>query len=342
MPKIIAEMSGNHNGSLNHALDIVRAVAASGAHLLKIQTYTADTITLPVSGGLFDVSDNHQLWGSRNLYDLYQEAHTPWEWHEPIFSLARELGLTPFSTPFDETAVDFLENLDIALYKIASLEIIDLPLIRTVASTGKPMIISTGAATLGEIEEAVVAARDGGCSDLTLMLCTSSYPAKPEDAHLARLRALKDLFGTKVGLSDHTQGIYTSLAAVALGADLIEKHVTLDRNWGGVDSEFSIEPSELEQLVLGAKEVASSIGNSSSWRKISESESLRHRPSIYVTKRVLKGDLVSLENVRTVRPSGGLEPKHIPVVIGRKFLCDLDVGTPLDWSLISNQDEQQE
>jgi N-acetylneuraminate synthase len=204
------------------------------------------------------------------------------------------------------------------------------------------MIISTGAATLGEIEEAVVAARDGGCSDLTLMLCTSSYPAKPEDTHLARLRALKDLFGTKVGLSDHTQGIYTSLAAVALGADFIEKHVILDRNWGGVDSEFSIEPSELQQLVLGAKEVASSIGNSSSWRKISESESLRHRPSIYVTKRVLKGDLVSLENVRTVRPSGGLEPKHIPMVIGRKFLFDLDVGTPLDWSLISNQDKQQE
>ena len=250
MPRIIAEMSGNHNGSLNHALDIVRAVAESGADLLKIQTYTADTITLPVSGGLFDVSYDHQLLGSRNLYDLYQDAHTPWDWHEPIFSLARELGLTPFSTPFDETAVDFLENLDIALYKIASLEIIDLPLIRTVASTGKPMIISTGAATLGEIEEAVVAARDGGCSDLTLMLCTSSYPAKPDDTHLARLRVLKDLFGTKVGLSDHTNGIYTSLAAVALGADFIEKHVTLDRNWGGVDSEFSIEPNELEQLVL--------------------------------------------------------------------------------------------
>jgi len=338
MPKIIAEMSGNHNGSLNHALDIVRAVAASGADLLKIQTYTADTITLPVSGGLFAVSDNHQLWGSRNLYDLYQEAHTPWEWHEPIFSLARELGLTPFSTPFDETAVDFLENLDISLYKIASLEIIDLPLIRTVASTGKPMIISTGAATLGEIEEAVDAARDGGCKDLTLMLCTSSYPAKPEDTHLARLNVLKDLFNTKIGLSDHTKGIYTALAAVALGAEFIEKHVTLNRGEGGVDSEFSIEPHELTQLVLGAKEVMCSIGDSSSWRKVSESESLRHRPSIYVTQKVSKGETVTLDNVRTVRPSGGIEPKFLPMVLGRRFLCDSDLGTPLNWPMISSNE----
>ena len=338
MPRIIAEMSGNHNGSLNHALGIVRAVAMSGADLLKIQTYTADTITLPVSGGLFAVSDNHQLWGSRNLYDLYQEAHTPWEWHEPIFSLARELGLTPFSTPFDETAVDFLENLDISLYKIASLEIIDLPLIRTVASTGKPMIISTGAATLGEIEEAVDAARDGGCKDLTLMLCTSSYPAKPEDTHLARLNVLKDLFNTKIGLSDHTKGIYTALAAVALGAEFIEKHVTLNRGEGGVDSEFSIEPHELTQLVIGAKEVVCSIGDSSSWRKVSESESLRHRPSIYVTQKVSKGETVTLENVRTVRPSGGIEPKFLAMVLGRRFLCDSDLGTPLNWSMISNNE----
>lgn len=338
MPRIIAEMSGNHNGSLNHALGIVRAVAMAGADLLKIQTYTADTITLPVSGGLFAVSDNHQLWGSRNLYDLYQEAHTPWEWHEPIFSLARELGVTPFSTPFDETAVDFLENLDISLYKIASLEIIDLPLIRTVASTGKPMIISTGAATLGEIEEAVDAARDGGCKDLTLMLCTSSYPAKPEDTHLARLNVLKDLFNTKIGLSDHTKGIYTALAAVALGAEFIEKHVTLNRGEGGVDSEFSIEPHELTQLVLGAKEVVCSIGDSSSWRKVSESESLRHRPSIYVTQKVSKGETVTLENVRTVRPSGGIEPKFLPMVLGRRFLCDSDLGTPLNWSMISNNE----
>lgn len=335
MPKIIVEMSGNHNGSLGRALEIVRAVAAAGADLLKIQTYTADTITLPVSGGLFDVSDNHQLWGSRNLYDLYKEAHTPWEWHEPIFALARELGMTPFSTPFDETAVDFLESLDTPLYKIASLEIIDLPLIRRVARTTKPLIISTGAATLGEIEEAVEAARSSGCSDLTLMLCTSSYPAKPQDAHLARIDVLKDLFGTKVGLSDHTHGINTSLAAAALGSEYIERHVTLDRKDGGVDSEFSLEPAELKQLVLGVREVSSAIGNTQTWRKPAESESLRHRPSIYVTRKVTRGEVVSTDNVRTVRPSGGIEPKYLPTVLGQVFVCEADLGTPLNWSMIS-------
>lgn len=335
MVRIIAEMSGNHNGSIESALNIVRAVAQSGAHYLKLQTYTADTITLPVRGGFFDVSQNHELWGSRNLYELYTEAHTPWEWHEEIFQTARALGVTPFSTPFDESAVDFLESLNVGLYKIASLEIVDIPLIRYVANTHKPLIISTGTATVGEIEEAVTAARESGCQDLTLMLCTSSYPAVASDAHLARLGILKDLFEVKVGISDHTRSIYVSLAAVALGASLIERHVTLDREAGGIDSNFSLNPAELKELVKASKEVEQSIGNKFSWRKSSEAESLRHRPSIHVTKKVNKGEKVSLDNVSTLRPSGGLEPKNLPRVIGKFFTRDADMGTPVSWELVS-------
>jgi pseudaminic acid synthase len=327
-------MSGNHNGSLENALKIVREVAAAGSHYLKIQTYTADTITLPVTGGFFDVSTDHELWGSKNLYELYTEAHTPWEWHEPIFELSRELGVIPFSTPFDETAVDFLEKLEVPLYKIASLEIIDTPLIRLVANTGKPMIISTGTATLGEIEDAVEAARAGGCSKLTLMLCTSSYPAKPIDTHLARIRTLQDMFDVEVGLSDHTKGINVAIGAIALGATLIEKHVTLDRNDGGVDSAFSLEPHELSALVIAAEEVSSAIGNSYTWQKNAESESLRHRPSIYITDSVSVNQTITLANIRTVRPSGGLEPKHLEQVLGRKYAKAANMGTPLSWDMI--------
>ena len=333
MVKVIAEISGNHNGSLDRALDIVTAVAKSGAQYVKLQTYTADTITLPSDGGLFRVSDGHPLWGGKRLYDLYEDAHTPWEWHEPIFSYARSLGLTPFSTPFDETAVAFLEELEVELYKIASLEIVDLPLIETVARTGKPMIISTGTATLTEISEAVETARSGGCRSLTLLLCTSSYPAKPEDSNLSRLGLLSKMFDVEIGFSDHTLGINNSVAAVALGARVIEKHVTLNRNDGGVDSAFSIEPHELGDLVRAAYEVELAIGRPDQWSTKAEAESLRHRPSLYITKAVRAGDAITPENVRSVRPSGGLEPKFSSLVMGKKFLRDAKMGDPLSWDL---------
>jgi N-acetylneuraminate synthase len=308
--------------------------AEAGAHYLKIQTYTADTITLPVDSPLFRVSDAHELWGGKRLYDLYEEAHTPWEWHKPIFDLARNLGMQAFSTPFDETAVEFLESLDVPLYKIASLEIVDTPLIRLTASTKKPLIISTGTATIAEIADAVEAARAGGCEDLTLLVCTSSYPANPADANLARMAALKDIFGAKVGLSDHTMGVGVSLAAVALGAELIEKHVTLDRNDGGVDSAFSLEPHELKLLVEETAKVAVAVGQSDVWATSAETESLRHRPSLYVTTSVKAGDEITEHNVRSVRPSGGLAPKELPRVLGNRFVQDAEIGTPLSWGLI--------
>jgi pseudaminic acid synthase len=332
--KIIAEMSGNHNGSLDRALEIVSAVAASGARYVKLQTYTADTITLPVDGGLFQVSDDHPLWGGKSLYSLYQNAYTPWEWHEPLFKHARSLGLIPFSTPFDETAVDFLEGLNVELYKIASLEIVDLPLIEMVARTGKPMIISTGTATLAEISEAVEAARRGGCQSITLLLCTSSYPAKAEDSNLSRLGLLSKLFDVEVGFSDHTLGISNSVAAVALGARVIEKHFTLKRSDGGVDSAFSIEPHELRQLVDAASEVELAIGRPDQWSTQAEAESLRHRPSLYVTKNVSAGEAITSENVRSVRPSGGLQPKFIGLVIGKSFTRDAKMGDPVSWDLV--------
>lgn len=335
-PFIIAEISGNHNGDLERGLEIVRAAAAAGASAVKIQTYTADTITLPVSTAAFKVSEGHELWGNKTLYELYEEAHTPWEWHKPIFDLAKELGMQAFSTPFDETAVDFLESLDVPLYKIASLEIVDLPLIKQVAQTGKPMILSVGTASIGEVADAVEAARDGGCTDLTLLACTSSYPAKPEDANLLRIPALAEIFNVKVGLSDHTLGIGVSVAAVALGATVIEKHVTLRRADGGVDSAFSLEPEELKALVDECNAAYVARGSAHVWTTKAETESLRLRPSLYVTKAVKAGELISHENVRSVRPAGGLPPKDLPLVIGRHFSQDAEIGTPVEWSLIND------
>lgn len=332
-PLIVAEISGNHNGSLSRALDIVRAVADSGAHAVKIQTYTADTITLDVDSPAFKISPDHELWPSRKLYDLYDEAHTPWEWHEPIFSLAKDLGLIAFSTPFDETAVDLLEALDVPIYKIASLEIVDLPLIQRVAQTGKPMILSVGTATITEVAEAVEAAREGGCQDLTLLACTSSYPALAEDANLLRMPVMRDIFGVKVGLSDHTMGLGVSVAAAALGATIIEKHVTLDRNEGGVDSAFSLEPHEVAQLVEACSDATKALGSPSAWATTAERESLRMRPSLYVSADVKAGDIISFENVRSVRPSGGLHPKHLSSVVGKVFLADARTGTPLTWDM---------
>lgn len=332
-PMIIAEISGNHNGSLERALEIVRAAAAAGATAVKIQTYTADTITLNVDSPAFRVSAGHELWGDRTLYDLYEEAHTPWEWHEPIFSLARELGLLAFSTPFDETAVEFLETLNVPLYKIASLEIVDLPLIKQVAETGKPMILSVGTASVAEVASAVEAARAGGCTDLTLLACTSSYPAIPDDANLLRMPVMAELFGCKVGLSDHTLGIGVAVAAAALGASVIEKHVTLARADGGVDSAFSLEPHELKQLVDECDAAVRALGSADVWSTTAENESLRLRPSLYVALDVKAGDAVTEANVRSVRPAGGLAPAELPRVIGRVFSADAVAGTPVSWDL---------
>jgi len=333
-PLVVAEISGNHNGSLDRALDIVRAAADAGAHAVKLQTYTADTITLDVDTPAFRLSAGHELWGSRRLYELYQEAYTPWEWHAPVFDLARELGMLAFSTPFDETAVEFLETLDVPLYKIASFEIVDLPLIRQVAETGKPVIVSVGTATIAEVAAAVEAARAGGCTDLTLLACTSDYPASPDDANLRRIPVMAELFGVKVGLSDHTPGIGVSIAATALGATVIEKHVTLRRADGGVDSAFSLEPEELRQLVEGCDAAARALGSASTWSTAAETEALRLRPSLYVSADVKAGDVATPQNVRSVRPGGGLPPAEIDRVLGRTFAVDAALGTPVDWSLL--------
>lgn len=335
MPFVVAEISGNHNGSLEQALRIVEAVAKAGAHAVKIQTYTADTITLNVDSPAFRVSKGHALWSDRTLYSLYEEAHTPWAWHEPIFHAARDAGLIAFSTPFDETAVEFLESLDAPLYKIASLEIVDLPLIRATARTGKPLVISTGTATLAEIGAAVDAARQGGCTDLTLLVCTSSYPASPDEANLRRIPALAELFGVKVGLSDHTLGVGVAVAAAALGATMIEKHVTLSRADGGVDSAFSLEPHELQLMIESCDQAVRALGSASAWSTSSEQESMRLRPSLYVTRDVRAGDTVSDETVRSVRPSGGLPPDMIDVLIGRTFSRDAAAGTPVGWELFT-------
>lgn len=333
-PLIVAEISGNHNGSLDRALDIVRAAAAAGAHAVKLQTYTADTITLDVDTPAFRLSADHELWGSARLYDLYQQAYTPWEWHAPVFELARELGMIAFSTPFDETAVEFLEGLGVPLYKIASFEIVDIPLIRQVAATGKPLIVSVGTATLAEVAAAVDAARGAGCTDLTLLACTSDYPASPDDANLRRIPAMRELFGVKAGLSDHTPGVGVSIAATALGATVIEKHVTLRRADGGVDAAFSLEPEELALLVEGCDAAARALGSASVWSTPAEAEALRLRPSLYVAADVRAGDIATPENVRSVRPAGGLPPVEIDRVLGRTFAIDAERGTPVDWSLL--------
>lgn len=333
-PLVIAEMSGNHNGSLERALDIVRAAAEAGAHAVKLQTYTADTITLDVDLPAFRVGDDHSLWGARRLYDLYTEAHTPWEWHKPIFDLARELGMLAFSSPFDETAVEFLEQLDVPMYKIASLEIVDLPLIRQVAATGKPIIMSTGAASLVEVGLAVDAAREAGCTDLTLLVCTSSYPASAADANVRRIPALAELFGVKVGFSDHAPGVGVSAAASALGATVIEKHLTLARADGGVDAEFSLEPAEFRQLVDACADAVAALGTADVWSTVAEAESRRLRPSLWITSDVAAGDTVTHDNVRSVRPSGGLPPAELDRVIGRTFRAAAEPGTPLSWGLL--------
>lgn len=333
-PYIIAEMSGNHNQSLERALEIVDAAGRTGAQALKLQTYTADTITLNVRGGDFEISDAKSLWAGKNLHDLYQQAHTPWEWHKPIMDRAREHGMACFSTPFDETAVDFLETLDVPAYKIASFENNHLPLIRKVASTGKPMIISTGMATLTELDEAVTAAREAGCKDLVLLKCTSTYPATPENTNVLTIPHMRDLFGCQIGLSDHTMGVGVSVAAVAHGATVIEKHFTLRRADGGVDSAFSLEPEEMTSLVVETERAWQSLGAVRYGPTEAEKKSLVFRRSIYVSKDVAEGETLTPDNIRIVRPGTGLHPRHYEIVLGKKAKTNLSMGQPLTWQSI--------
>lgn len=328
-PFIIAELSGNHNGSLNKALEIVEKVADSGAQAIKLQTYSADTMTLDLKEGEFFIEEPKSLWKNRSLYELYQEAATPWEWHKPIFEKCKTLGLCCFSTPFDSTSVDFLESLNVPIYKIASFEIVDIPLIKKVASTKKPLILSTGMATIEEIALAVNTAKTNGCTDLVLLKCTSSYPASPLQSNIATIPHLRDLFRTQVGLSDHTLGIGVACAAVAQGATVIEKHVTLDRTEGGVDSAFSLEPQELKSLVEETTRAHESVGEISYGPTTAEQTSLVFRRSIYICQDVKAGDTITPQNVRCIRPGFGLEPKHYDWILGRKFNDDFKRGTAL-------------
>ncbi len=333
-PFVIAEMSGNHNQSLKRALAIVDAAAKAGAHALKLQTYTADTMTLTINEGEFFISDEQSLWKGNSLHDLYKLAYIPWDWHAPIMQRARDLGMLCFSTPFDETAVDFLETLDVPAYKIASFENVHLPLIRKVAATGKPVIISTGMATMAEIDDAVRTAREAGCSDLILLKCTSTYPATPENSNALTIPHLRALFGCEVGLSDHTMGVGAAVAAVAHGATVIEKHFTLSRADGGVDSTFSLEPDELRALVVETGRAWQSLGRVSYGPGEAEKKSLVFRRSIYIARDLKAGDMLTPENLRCVRPGLGLPPKYYDMLLGRRGNQDVKKGTPMGWGLI--------
>ena len=332
-PFIIAEMSGNHGGSLERALAIVDAAAAGGAHAIKLQTYTADTMTLDLRRDEFVIEDEDNLWSGSSIYELFERAQTPWEWHEPIFERAREHGLIGFSSPFDATAVGFLNDLEVPLFKIASLENTDLPLIRAAASSGKPLIISTGLATVSELGAAVDAAREAGCRDLVLLKCTSSYPASPDSANLLTIPHLRQLFGCEVGLSDHTLGIGVAVASVALGATVIEKHLTLERNDDGVDSAFSMDPAELGLLVNESHNAWRALGQVSYGPTADEVPTLRRRRSLYVTKDIPAGEKVTADNVRAIRPGLGLSPANLDAVLGLTVVRDTARGSPVSWDL---------
>lgn len=333
-PFVIAEMSGNHNQSLARALEIVDAAAKCGVDALKIQTYDADTMTLDVDRPEFFIRDQKSLWDGYSLHRLYKQAYTPKEWHKPIFDRCKELGVIGFSTPFDATAVDFLETLDVPLYKVASFEITDLPLIRRIARTGKPMLISTGMATESEIAEAVAVVRAEGCMEFALLKCTSTYPATPENTNLLTIADMRKRFGCQIGLSDHTMGIGVAVAAVALGATVVEKHFTLARADGGVDSAFSIEPSEMAALVTETARAWQALGKISFGPTESEKPSLQFRRSIYVVADLRIGDVLTERHLRIVRPSVGLAPKYLDEVLGRRVNRDVARGTPLTWDLL--------
>lgn len=333
-PFIIAEMSGNHNQSLERALEIVDAVAKTGAHALKIQTYTPDTMTLDLDEREFHISDPASLWAGTSLYRLYGQAYTPWEWHQPIFERARELGIIPFSTPFDDTAVDLLESLEVPCYKIASFENTDLPLIRRVAATGKPMIISTGMASIAELDDTVRTAREAGCRDLILLKCTSTYPATARNTNILTIPHMRELFGCEVGLSDHTMGVGVSIASVALGATVVEKHFTLSRADGGVDSTFSMEPAEMAQLVLETELAWQALGQVSYGATEAEKKSIVFRRSLYIVQDVKAGEVLTKENLRAIRPGLGLATKYLNVVMGKTVSRDVKRGTALAWDMI--------
>jgi N-acetylneuraminate synthase len=334
-PYLIAEMSGNHNQSLDRALALVDAAADAGADAIKLQTYTAETMTLNLRTPGFVIDDPKSLWNGRQLYELYDEAHTPWDWHAPIMKRAAERGIHCFSSPFDATAVDFLESLDVPAYKIASFENTDIPLIQKVAATGKPMIISNGMASVAEIGEAVSAARAAGAKDIILLKCTSTYPATPENSNLATIPNLAETFGTDVGLSDHTMGVGVAVASVALGACLIEKHFTMARADGGVDSAFSLEPQEFRLLREETDRAWQAVGQVAYGGTRAEEASRQFRRSLYISRDVKAGETLSAENVRAVRPGYGLPPKFMSVLTGKTVARDLPAGTPTDWTMFT-------
>lgn len=333
-PFVIAEMSGNHNQSLERAMAIIDAAAAAGAHAIKFQTYTPDTMTLALTHEEFAVPTANALWSGKSLHQLYQEAHTPWEWHGTLFEHARRRGLIAFSTPFDETAVDFLETLNAPCYKIASFENIDLPLIGKAAATGKPLIVSTGMATLAELDDLVRTARSAGCRDLVLLKCTSTYPATPENSHVRTIPHLRQLFDCEVGLSDHTLGIGAAVAAVALGAAVVEKHFTLRRADGGVDATFSLEPEEMRNLVVETERAWQSLGEVRYGPTSVEEASLAFRRSLYIVRDIKAGEAFSRANLRAIRPGRGLPPKFLDVILGRIAGRDIAHGTPMSWDLL--------
>jgi pseudaminic acid synthase len=333
-PFIIAEMSGNHNQSLERALEIVESAAKTGAHALKIQTYTPDTMTLDLNEREFHISDPKSIWAGNSLYKLYGEAYMPWEWHKPIFDRAKELGIIVFSTPFDDTSIDFLETLNVPCYKVASFENTDLPLIRRVAATGKPLIISTGMASIAELDDTVKTAREAGCKDLILLKCTSTYPATPSNTNILTIPHMRELFDCEVGLSDHTMGIGVSVASVALGARVIEKHFTLSRAQGGVDSTFSMEPAEMTQLVAESESAWQALGKISYGVTEAEKKSMVFRRSLYIVKDLKAGDELTIENVRAIRPGLGLATKYLDVILNKTLNRDVVKGTALSWDLI--------
>lgn len=333
-PFIIAEMSGNHNQSLERALHLVDLAADAGVDAVKLQTYTADTMTLPIHEGEFMIEAEENLWHGESLYRLYEKAYTPWEWHKAIFARCKERGIIGFSSPFDETAVDFLESLHVPAYKIASFENVDIPLIRKVAQTGKPIIVSTGMASIAEIDEVVRAIRAEGNEQIILLKCTSTYPASPENSNILTIPHLRELFDVEVGLSDHTMGVGVSVAAVAHGATVIEKHFTTSRDEGGVDAAFSMEPAELRMLVTETKRAWQSLGAVAYGPTEAETSSLAHRRSLYISEDLQAGDLLTKDNVRSIRPGHGLAPKYLELVLGKRVKQAVKKGTPLSWELI--------
>ncbi len=333
-PFVIAEMSGNHNQSLDRALEIVDAVADAGAHALKLQTYTPDTITFNGASDEFYIRDNNSLWADKNLYKLYQDAYTPWEWHQPIFEHAQKRGMIAFSSPFDTTAVDFLESLHVPLYKIASFENTDHILLKKVAQTGKPVIMSTGVASVADLEESVRVLRANGCRDLVLLKCTSTYPATPESTNLRTIPHLRELFSVPVGLSDHTMGIGAAVAAVALGAVVLEKHVTLRRADGGVDSAFSLEPDELKNLVVETERAWLAMGQVNYTLTPKEQKSGQFKRSLYVVRDVKAGEAFTPDNIRSIRPANGLHTRYYEQVLGQTATQDVKAGTALSWNFI--------